>query len=199
MTRRQEILSAAGDLFRKQGYHATSMRDIARSVDLGGSSLYAHIRSKEELLADIVNEAADAFLAAAATVDPGLPGANRLRALVHGHVRVVAEHLPYATVFLHEWTRLGAVERAAIVTRRDQYQRHFRAAIEDGIREGGLGAVDASLATLLVLSALNWTYQWLDPRGRFDLDTLAEHYADMLLRALGAVLDAGKDPNEQCE
>lgn len=186
MTRKEEILSAAGDLFKEQGYHATSIRAIARTVDLGGSSLYAHIRSKEELLADIVSRAADAFLAAAADVDPTTAPPQRLRALIHAHLRVIAGHLPYATVFFHEWTRLGVAQRASIVERRDLYQSYFRDAVDEGLRTGDLAGVDASLATLMVLSALNWTYQWLDPTGRLELEALADQYADMLLRALGA-------------
>lgn len=186
MTRKEEILTAAGTLFRQHGYHATSMRDIASLVALKGSSLYAHIGSKEELLADIVERAADAFVASAESVDPTSPPDARLRDLVHGHMRVIAGHLPYATVFLHEWTHLEADRRERIVRRRHSYQRHFRKAVDDGIRSGAFHEVDASLATLLVLSALNWTYNWLDPDGRLGLEELADRYADMLLRALGA-------------
>lgn len=186
MTRKEEILTAAGTLFRQHGYHATSMRDIASLVALKGSSLYAHIGSKEELLADIVERAAQAFVASAESVDPSSPPDARLRDLVHGHMRVIAGHLPYATVFLHEWTHLEADRRDAIVRRRHSYQRHFQQAVDDGIRSGVFHDVDASLATLLVLSALNWTYNWLDPDGRLELEELADRYADMLLRALGA-------------
>src|SRR5215469_8676562 len=61
-TRREQIQSAAKELFRTRGYLATSMRDIANKMQLsGGGSLYAHIQGKEELLWDIASEAMDAF------------------------------------------------------------------------------------------------------------------------------------------
>lgn len=186
MTRRQEILDTAGDLFQRNGYHATSMREIARSVRLQGSSLYAHIRSKEELLWAIVDEAAAAFLDAAGAVDASLPPAERLRALVRGHLAVMREKLPLATVFFHEWTHLGPELRRSLVARRDAYQAVFRDTIEAGVRDGSFAVEDVSVATLFTLSALNWTYQWLDPHGRLSLDALADRYATMLLGALGA-------------
>jgi TetR/AcrR family transcriptional regulator, cholesterol catabolism regulator len=63
-TRRRQIEDVASALFSSRGYAATSMRDIARALDLQGGSLYAHIPSKEAVLAAIVEEAAEEFHAA---------------------------------------------------------------------------------------------------------------------------------------
>jgi len=185
VTRRQQILETAGDLFRRQGYHATSMREIARNVRLQGSSLYAHIHSKEELLAAIVEEAADAFVAAAGGVDRTLPPRERLRQLARAHLQVMCDELPHATVFFHEWSHLPQPLRSELVQRRDAYQAHFSEVVRAGVADGSFTVEDPALATLFVLSALNWTYQWLDPHGRLDLDALAQRYADMLLLGLG--------------
>lgn len=186
MTRRQEILHTAGDLFQRHGYHATSMREIARNVQLQGSSLYAHIDGKEDLLHDIVEEAAITFQRAVAEVDSGLPPRERLQALVRAHLGVILDELPHATVFFHEWAHLSAERRQAVVERRDAYQAVFREAIEAGLADGTFAVDDPALATLFVMSALNWTYQWLHPAGPLSLDELSLRYADMLARALGA-------------
>jgi TetR/AcrR family transcriptional regulator, cholesterol catabolism regulator len=196
VTRRQEILETAGDLFQRNGYHATSMREIARSVQLRGSSLYAHIDSKEELLRNLVHEAADAFLVAARAVDAKLPPEQRLRRLVHAHLGVIRDKLPHATVFFHEWAHLPPELQRDLVARRDAYQAIFYDTIEAGLAAGSFRVEDPSLATLFVLSSLNWTYQWLDPEGRLSLDALADRYATLILGALGAGppdLDTGRE------
>ncbi len=193
MTRRQEILDTAGDLFQRNGYHATSMREIARNVQLQGSSLYAHIQSKEELLRSIVHEAADTFLDAAREVDASLPPPERLRGLVHAHLGVIRDRLPHATVFFHEWAHLPSGLQRELVERRDAYQAIFRDTVDAGVRDGSFTVEDPPLATLFVLSSLNWTYQWLDPAGRLSLDMLAERYASLLLGALGAVARDGRE------
>ena len=89
-TRRRQIEDVASALFSSRGYAATSMRDIARALDLQGGSLYAHIPSKEAVLAAIVEEAAEEFHAAVRPVAerPG-PAAGRLREMIAAHVHVV--------------------------------------------------------------------------------------------------------------
>lgn len=189
--RREEILQAAGELFGGRGYHATSMRELAQALELRGSSLYAHIASKEDLLWDIVERAADAFSAGADAVPDDLPPDERLRRLIAAHLRVIATELDHAAVFFQDWVHLSEQRRAAMVERRDAYQERFRLALEDGVRAGVFRVADVELATLLVLSALNFTYQWYDPGGRLSQEELAAGYADMLL---GGLLARPEDP-----
>src|SRR3954449_13323208 len=101
--RKEQIVQTAGSMFSRQGYHATTMRDIARELNMQGGSLYAHIDSKEDVLWEIVQRAAAEFLT---TVRPlaaqPLPAGDRLRAMLRAHVAVVARNLDNATVFFHE-------------------------------------------------------------------------------------------------
>ena len=184
MTRRSEILATAGDLFRENGYHATSMRDIAKTLNLRGSSLYAHISSKEEMLWEIVNHAADAFLARAEASSTVQDPLERLRALIRGHLQVIVSELPNATVFFHEWRFLSDDRKNLIIARRDAYERHFRRVIQDGIQSGLFQVDDPKVASLFVLSALNWSYQWLSLSGPLNLDELAKQYTQLILNAL---------------
>src|SRR5262245_46332021 len=88
---RDRIELAAGALFRERGYAATSVRDIARALDIQGASLYAHVASKEDVLWSLVERAAHRFEAAAeaATRDLSSPRATeQLSALVRAHVLV---------------------------------------------------------------------------------------------------------------
>jgi AcrR family transcriptional regulator len=185
MGRRNDILDTAGGLFREFGYHATSMRDIAKGVGVRGSSLYAHIRSKEEVLWEIVNRAADAFLAQAKSVDPSLPPVVKLRELIRGHLQVVVQELPNATVFFHEWKFLSPELKARVIERRDEYEGHFRQVIEEGARQGDFKVEDVKLAAIYILSALNWTYLWYREGGEMSLAALTERYTKLSLRVLG--------------
>src|SRR5579863_1382236 len=54
--RQQAILAAARDLFSRQGYHGTSMPEIARAADVSVGLIYHVFASKEELLAEIVED-----------------------------------------------------------------------------------------------------------------------------------------------
>ena len=184
-TRRQQIEDAASTLFSHRGYAATSMRDIARALDLQGGSLYAHIPSKEAVLAAIVEEAAERFHAAVAPLAeaPGAAGA-RLRAMVAAHVDVVTGSLARAKVFLFEWTFLAPERREAVARSRAAYQGYFERVIGEGVAAGELAAADQRLAAVYLLSAMNGMAHWYRPDGRLGPDTLAEQYADLFLGGL---------------
>ena len=176
MDRRSQILTIAEHLFRRKGYHATSMRELARHRNLQGGSLYAHIQSKEEDLLEVVRQAAERFQKVLEELPSGDP-VTRMKALVKGHLRVIAEELPRATVFFHEWKHLSPplLEEAKALRRR----------YEEGVQAGVFRVENVRLATLFVLSALNWTYQWYRPDGPLSLEALAEAYAELVLKALG--------------
>src|SRR5690606_3989999 len=161
--RREGILQPAGQLFRERGYHAIGMPDLAQALELRGSSLYAHIASKEDLLWELVDRAAQAFVREAEAVPDDLPPDERLRRLIAGHLRVITTGLDHATVFFQDWVHLSPERREQMVRRRDAYQERFRRAIADGVEQGVFGVADVDLATLLVLSAMNFVYQWYDP------------------------------------
>ena len=138
-TRRQQIENTASELFRERGYAATSVRDIARALDMQGASLYAHVASKEDVLWSIVKRAADRFDAAVAPIaaDDRRPAADRLAAMIRAHIRVVTDDLGNASSFLHEWRFLSDERRADVARRRDGYEARFRDVIAAGHRRAG--------------------------------------------------------------
>jgi AcrR family transcriptional regulator len=54
--RREEILQASLHLFAEKGFHGTSMRDIARAVNITEGLIYHYFASKRELFHDIIDE-----------------------------------------------------------------------------------------------------------------------------------------------
>jgi TetR/AcrR family transcriptional regulator, cholesterol catabolism regulator len=184
-TRRRQIEDVASALFSSRGYAATSMRDIAKALDLQGGSLYAHIPSKEAVLAAIVEEAAEAFHAAVRPVaERGAPAAERLREMVAAHIRVVTGGRERAKVFLFEWTFLGEERRQAVTRSRAAYQGYFERVVAEGVAAGEFGPVDPRLAAVFVLSAMNAMAYWYRPDGPLGPDELAGHYAGLFLGGL---------------
>jgi AcrR family transcriptional regulator len=184
ITRREQIYRTAGRLFSEVGYHATSMRDLARALGVQGGSLYAHIASKEELLWEIVIRAADEFDAALEPIraHPG-PSAEKLRAALEAHLEVVSRNLDWATVFFHEWKHLSPERIEAIASRRDSVERVYREILTQGVAAGEFRAdLDVKMAAILSLSSANWSYHWFRPSGRLSAREVADSFADMLLR-----------------
>ncbi|MCL6517276.1 TetR/AcrR family transcriptional regulator [Alicyclobacillus sp.] len=186
-SQREQILAAARRLFREKGYHGTTIREIAEEAGVLSGSLYAHIQSKEDLLFEIADEGARAFLAAAADTErrPG-PAVERMRHGLRSHIRVIADHLDAATVFFHEWRSLSGERRAWIQAKRDEYEAFWARLLEAGVAEGALSVADARFARLLLLSAANWVYQWYRPDGALSPEEIADHLWRLLLNGLAA-------------
>jgi AcrR family transcriptional regulator len=185
--RRREIDEVASGLFHANGYAATSIRDIARALDMQGASLYAHVASKEDLLWAIVDRAATAFERAADRADEETRGADaveRLAALVEAHVEVVTADPGRTSVFVTEWRHLSGGRRSAIAGRRDAYEARFRDTVADGVAIGAFAATDAALAATFILTALNGIATWYRPDGRLSADRIADHYVELALRSL---------------
>jgi AcrR family transcriptional regulator len=195
-TRRREIEAAASTLFHERGYSGTSVRDIARALDIQGASLYAHVTSKEEVLWSIVERTATRFETAADAATVGVDpadAAGRLDALVRAHVGVVTEDVERASVFVHEWRSLASARRASISRRRDAYEARFRSVIELGAASADFGPVDPTTAAAFILTALNGLVAWYRPNGRLRPAEVAGIYAELALGAVGGGAHAPHD------
>lgn len=182
--RKANLLESAVALFSRKGYHGTTVRDIAEDTGMLSGSLYAHISSKEDLLFEIVIRAADQFQQAVEPIADG-PGTSeqKLRQAMRAHVRVVAASVEAATVFMHEWKALSPDRRAVVAERRNEYERLLARIIRQGVESGEFRQLDEKFARLLVLSAVNFLYEWYDPNGPLKPDAVADKYADLILQS----------------
>lgn len=182
-TRRSELTTLAARLFAERGYHGTSIGDLAKALGVQKGSLYAHIASKQDLLHEAVQEGARAFHAALDAVPDDAPPAERIRLALRAHLRVVAEQLDVATVFVREWRYLEGDRAEEFLADRRRYEERFRALFREGRETGALRTdLDDGAAALLVLSAANWAYTWL-PEGA-DTDELADRFYAILVEGV---------------
>jgi TetR/AcrR family transcriptional regulator, cholesterol catabolism regulator len=179
-TRRNELTRQAARLFAAKGYHGTSIGDLAEAMGVQKGSLYAHIDSKADLLWDVARDGAAAFHAALDGVDEALPVTEKIRLALRAHLRVVAEQLDIATVFIREWRYLEGDRRDEFLAERRRYEDRFRSLYREGRELGELRTdLDDGTATLLALSAANWAYTWI--RLDTDTDELADRFYETLL------------------
>ena len=180
-TRKSELTRQAARLFAEKGYHGTSIGDLAEAMGVQKGSLYAHIESKADLLWEVARDGAAAFHAALDAVPDELPATEKIRLALRAHLRVIAEQLEIATVFIREWRYLEGERRDEFLAERRRYEDRFRALFREGRELGGLRTdLDDATATLLALSAANWAYTWLRPGA--DTDELADRFYAFLAR-----------------
>ena len=134
------------------------MGDLAEAMGVQKGSLYSLTESKQELLYRCGR--APRRSTPASTRCPRAPPAERIRLALRAHLRVVAEQLDMATVFIREWRYLEVTARE-IVGERRRYEERMRGLFREGRERGELRTdLDDGAAALLVLSAANWAYTW---------------------------------------
>src|SRR5256885_11194709 len=102
-------------------------------------------------------EGARAFHAGLDAIPEDLPATEKLRLALRAHLRVVAEQLDVATVFVQEWRYLEGERRDEIVAERRRYEERVRALFREGRELSELRTdLDEASAALLFLSAANW-------------------------------------------
>jgi len=182
---REQLKSAAARLFREQGFHGTSVAEIAAAAWITKSSLYHHFPSKQALLAEILTDTASRVTPAVEVIaSADLPAAERLRAAARSHVVELIHDQDKVACFVEEGRFLESEYRDAFVAARDRYEQSFRQILQDGIGSGEFRPVSVSLASLAVLGMCNSVVHWYQPTGRLDVDTVAEEFADLVVQAM---------------
>ena len=182
-TRQAQIFEAAERLFCEKGFDKASMGDISAALGLTKAGLYHHIRSKEELLYQIMSYGMDLFeqkvLNRVAAIDDPL---DRIRATLRGHALLVTRDRPKEiTVILHESNALKGRYRDRIDARKKRYVKFLEKTFRELVRSGAARHIDPSVATFAMLGMINWIYQWYRPGGRLDENALAETLSDLFL------------------
>jgi AcrR family transcriptional regulator len=175
-TSRSDVVAAAGRLFAIHGYEGTSMRELGRELGLLGSSLYSHVGSKQDLLVEVVRRGAQFFQSSVerAMQTDGL-AAERLRALVAGHIDVVLDHRDEVRTFLNDSRSLDEEHRALVLDARNRYEEAFRSVLKEGEADGSIAvAVEPALGAIFLLSILNAVDRWYREGGLLSRPDLVE-------------------------
>src|SRR5919108_745303 len=90
----------------------------------------------------------------------------------------------YSHISSKEWRKLPEHVRTEIAGLRKQYEETFEGVIRAGAEEGAFGRVDPHWGALVVLSTLNWTFEWYSPDGQLSADEVADRLVDVVLSGL---------------
>ena len=171
---RERIVEAAVDLFHRQGYNATSLRQIADEVGLQVGSLYNHMASKEQLLFDIMREVMEELIEYTETemVAAGPDPLDKVRAFLSASIHFHATRQKQTFIGNTELRGLLDEHRTEIVAMRDRYEAILRGALQSAQDDGSLDLEDVQLATFAALALCTSVATWYRPNGRLSLEDL---------------------------
>jgi AcrR family transcriptional regulator len=181
---RVEILKSAAIAFRRLGYHGATVEQIAAALKMKKGNLYYYYRNKEEILLACHQYSLDRLLALLEEVEAG-DGApdEKLHRLIVSFVHTILDELHGTALFL-DLEALTSAHRKQVIARRDQFDHGMRRVIENGVRAGVFGNIDAKLLSFAILGAVNWIPRWYQPDGPASSQDIADRFADYLVGGL---------------
>ena len=152
MSRREQILATAAELFARRGFHGVSVADLGAACGISGPALYKHFESKDAMLAEIlVSISEDLLEVGRQRVADG----EGLAGLVDWHVSFALANKPLIVVQDRDWSSLPptARERVRMLQREyvDLWATELRALRPD------LGAKQAQARVHATFGLLNST------------------------------------------
>ncbi len=186
MTKKEQIKNASAKLFRKKGFTATSMQDIAEVVGVKAASLYNHIGSKQEILKDLLINIADAFTKGMSDIENStLNAIEKLEALIDLHVDLTIKYRDSIALITGEWVHLESPELDKYKKQRNEYEEQFLSILTQCKTDGHIHPkTDIDIALYSILSSLHWLYSWHNKNKNVSRIELAKQLKVSLLRGI---------------
>lgn len=180
------VREAALTLFAQRGYHGTALSEIAAELGIRTPSLYNHMRSKHDLLDEIVTETSAQVWADYQEAVAGIDDvAERLRSAVRVYALRHATHRREALVVNRDVGSLEEPARSRVLELRRRHEHAVRGLIEEGLAQGRFKVAEPSLASFGILEMCVSIARWFREDGKLDAEVVADQYGEYALRIAG--------------
>jgi len=173
-SKRQAVILAAGQAFRRRGYHNAPMTEIAANLGLTKAALYYYVRNKEEVLYECHLMAYDAMDEILKSKTEGVTALDKLEVL---YVKFVTMLTASGVSLLTDVNSLGEESKTDVLSRRGKIERKIIRLVKEGQKDGSIREGDARLHVFFFMGALNWLNAWYDASGRLKGEDIAAHFA----------------------
>ena len=196
---RRRILDCAARLFRFKGYGATSLRDIAAESGMKAGSLYYHFASKDEIVIDILNIGVERVHETVGTAVAALPKtasyADIIGVAIHAHLRALHEADDYTSANVRIFGQVPESVREAHLSIRRAYEETWLKLLTAAFDAGALRPdMEPQLLLALLLSSLNATLEWFDPK-KGPVERIAATFSELVMH--GALEEASAEQGKR--
>ena len=122
LSRRDQILATAAELFAARGFHGVSVGDIGAACGVSGPALYKHFASKDAVLAEMLVDISERLLAVGRErSEAAADSRSAMVALVDWHVEFALQHRALIVVQDRDWESLPKVARERVRALQREY------------------------------------------------------------------------------
>lgn len=184
----QQLIEAGTRLFERQGFHNTTVPEIAREAGWSIGSIYRYVEKKEDIMLLSVSHLLDLY---EREIEPAVSGASdpvdKLRRAIEGYYQIIDREQAKTLLAYRDTWSLGREARRFVMQRELETNRIFQRIIDEGVATGAFRPVDSELfAYNIIMLGHMWALKrWRLP-GRLSIDQYIAQQTDTILRALRA-------------
>jgi TetR/AcrR family fatty acid metabolism transcriptional regulator len=184
----KRILEAAVKIFARQGFHQSTIAQIAKEAGVADGTIYLYFKNKDDILVQFFNfKAKQVFDCFRREVARGAGCAEKLGNLVRAHLGEFQRDPDMAIVYEVETHQSSRLAEEQIREMAKLYQDILAEIVEQGQQEGFIRRdIYVGLVKRFILGAVEETIgSWLHSGRSYDLVALADPLVDLLIRGIG--------------
>ncbi len=121
LTRREELLEIAAELFAARGFSSVTVDDLGASAGVSGPALYHHFESKEAMLGEMLVDISHHLLQAGRALREEAPAMRLLDDLIEMHVEFSVDHRALISVHFRDLLQASAEDQRRVRSLQRQY------------------------------------------------------------------------------
>lgn len=181
----QEVHQAIATLIARNGYHATSIRDMAEALGVKKSSLYYYIQSKEKALFKIINSGIDHTLETLnQVVAKKVPPEQKLDEVLKFYASRFGQDQERLALLMNDSKYLEEKHRAVVVEKQRMVMKLFVSILDELAAAGKLKDINSKLAIFAFVGMVHHTIHWYRMDGPIGLDQLAQDFTEIFTRGV---------------
>ena len=183
------ILEAAVKIFAKQGFHQSTVAQIAKEAGVADGTIYLYFKNKDDILVQFFSyRTKQVFEQFQAEVDRAANSLDKLRNLIRRHLEEFQRDRDGAIVYQVETHQYNRLAEAQIKEMSKMYLDLIVDIVEQGQQEGTIRKeLYVGLVKRFIIGAVDEVINtWIHADENYDLVTMADPLVDLFIKGIGA-------------
>ncbi|MGD1971689.1 MAG: TetR/AcrR family transcriptional regulator [Desulfobacterales bacterium] len=182
-----QILEAAVKVFARQGFHQSTVAQIAKEAGVADGTIYLYFKNKDDILVQFFSvRAKQVFESFREAVDAAENSTDKLRNLVRCHLAEFQRDKDGAVVYQVETHQNSRLAEAQIREMSKMYRDLISEIIEQGQQEGAIRKdLYVGLVKRFIIGAVDEVINtWLHTEEDYDLVSMADPLVELFVKGI---------------
>jgi len=181
-SRRRHIFEKALALMQRNGFHGTSIQDVADELKFTKAAFYFHVESKEQMLYEISLQTLNLMLERMTAISQSTESPEqKIRDIIDCYVKLMVDQPALFIVYFREKGFLSKKHRSRVNQLERNILRILEKIYEEGVRRHQFTDIDPAVAILGILGMCFWVYNWYQKRGRLSASEISKSFQALAL------------------